>query len=75
MNSPRSVPDADFYHVAAYLSDLVKPWHPGDPYAARGLSHRWSHELEHKGGSAILKAMAGLDRAGRPKSVLEGLAR
>ena len=49
----------------------AKAWHPGDPDAAKSLLDEWCHTLKHEGGPAILKALEGLDRAGRSGSALE----
>jgi hypothetical protein len=71
VNFPRAVLIADFFHVAEHLGDLAKAWHPGEPEAAKSRLDEWCHRLKHEGGPAILKALEGLDRAGRSESAWE----
>ncbi len=58
----------DFYHVAEYLADLAKAWHPADEAAAEALAGGWCHQLKEEGGPAVLAALRGLDLRGKSKA-------
>jgi hypothetical protein len=58
----------DFYHVAEYLGNLAKAWHPQDEAAAEALAEAWCHQLKAEGGPAVLAVVRGLDLRGKPKA-------
>ena len=53
----------DFYHVAEYLGDLAKAWHPKEE-DAEAQRAKWCHRLKHEGGAAVLAELRGLERRG-----------
>ncbi len=61
----------DFYHVAEYLGELSKAWHPGDEEAAEAQRKAWCQQLKHEGGAAVLEVLRGLELRGRPRAARE----
>jgi hypothetical protein len=68
---PRAVRILDFYHAAEHLGDLAKAYGGGDAAAAGELTERWSHQMKHEGGEAILATLAALDLGGRSAAARE----
>jgi hypothetical protein len=61
----------DFYHVAEYLGELAKAWHPRDEQAAAAQRQAWCHRLKHEGGAAVLAELRGLELRGRGPATRE----
>ena len=61
VNFPRAVTILDFQHAAGYLADLAKLARPGS--AGEEMLTAWCHAMKHRGGTAILQVLEGLDRA------------
>jgi hypothetical protein len=70
-NFPRAECILDFFHASEHLNDLAKSWHPQDESQARELGKRWSHDLKHEGGAAVLKVLEALDLRGRSPATRE----
>jgi hypothetical protein len=71
VNFPRAVRILDFYHAAEHLAELAKAYSGGDAAAAADLTDRWSHQMKHEGGGAVLTTLETLDLAGRPAAARE----
>lgn len=68
---PRAVRVLDFYHAAEHLGDLAKAYGGGDAAVVKELTDRWSHQMKHEGGGAILTTLEALDLKGRSPAALE----
>jgi hypothetical protein len=68
---PRAVRILDFYHAAEHLSDLAKAYCGGEAATAEGLTDRWSHQMKHEGGAALLATLEALDLSGRSAAAQE----
>lgn len=71
MNFPRAVRILDFYHAAEHLGDLAKAYGGGDAAVVEGLTERWTHQMKHEGGAAILATLEALDLKGRSPAARE----
>jgi hypothetical protein len=71
VNFPRAARILDFYHAAEHLGDLAKAYVGGDASTAEALTERWSHQLKHEGGGAILATLGALDLEGRSPAARE----
>ena len=68
---PRAVRVLDFYHAAEHLGDLAKAYGGGDAAVVEELTERWSHQMKHEGGDAILLTLEALDLKGRSAAAVE----
>jgi hypothetical protein len=68
---PRAVRILDFDHAVEHLSELAKAYRGGDAAAAEELTHAWSHQMKHEGGTAILATLEALDLKGRSSAARE----
>ncbi len=50
----------DFWHVAGYLEELARAWHPKDQAQSAALTQAWCHTLKHQGGTTLLAELRGL---------------
>jgi hypothetical protein len=70
-NFPRATRVLDFYHAAEHLGDLAKAYIGGDAGTAEALTDRWSHQMKHEGGGAILATLEALELNGRSPAARE----
>jgi hypothetical protein len=61
----------DFYHVAEYVAQLAKAWHPGQEARAEAWRHELCERLKTEGGGPVLETLQGLDLRGRSAAAKE----
>jgi hypothetical protein len=60
-NRPDLVVILDFWHAAGYLEGLARAWHPKDEEQSVAWAQAWCHTLKHRGGTALLAELRGLE--------------
>ncbi len=60
-NRPDLVVILDFWHVAGYVEELARAWHPKDEEQSAAQTQAWCHTLKHQGGTVLLGELRGLE--------------
>lgn len=61
VNFPLAERMLDFYHASEHATNLARAAHPGDEAEFQRRLNTWCHQLKHKGGAALRRALERLD--------------